>query len=130
MRHQSSPKNRFYQACEKFGCLFAFLIIGASMIGSMWVCANIFDLGMEPSCLITFAMMVAVGFILHLYTADADGRGKGKKGKPKSINPHSEDDEPVLDDGDLLCWKCGSNMIFRYKDGKCMCQSCGFIFSE
>ena len=102
------------------------------MIASKWVCIYIFDLDKEPSCLITFAMMVFVGFVLHLYTseADSDGRGKSKKGKPKSINPHSEDNEPVLDDGDLMCWKCGSNMIYRYKDGTRICQDCGFIFGE
>lgn len=129
--NSASRQGWFYRAYTKFGCLFAFLIIGATMIASMWVCVTIFDLGMEPSCLITFAMMVIIGFVLHLYTSEAcGGRGKGKRRKPKSINPHSEDDEPVLDDGDLLCWKCGSNMILRYEDGTCMCQSCGFIFSE
>lgn len=129
--NSASRQGRFYRAYTKFGCLFAFLIIGATMIGAMWVCINIFDLGMEPSCLITFAMMVIIGFVLNLYTSKAGGeRGKGKRRKPKSTNPHSEDDEPVLDDGDLICWKCGSNMILRYEDGTCMCQSCGFIFSE
>lgn len=132
MKHQSSKKNCIYQAYERFGCLFGFLVIGVTMIASMWVCIYIFDLDKEPSCLITFAMMVIVGFVLHLYTseADSDGRGKSKKGKPKSINPHSEDDEPVLDDGDLMCWKCGSNMIYRYKDGTRICLDCGFIFGE
>ena len=131
MKQKSSSKNGIHQAYEKYGCLFAFLIIGATMIESMWGCIHIFDLGMEPSCLITFAMMVIVGFVLHLCTSAAnDGRVKGQKGKIKSINPRSEDDEPVLDDGDLLCWKCGSNLILRYEDGTCMCQSCGFIFGE
>ena len=116
---------------EKFGCLFAFLIIVMSMIASMWVCIYIFDLDKEPSCLITFAMMVIVGFILHLYTSEADaGREKRNKRKSKSINPQSEDDEPILDNGDLMCWKCGSNMIYRYKDGTRICQDCGYIFGE
>lgn len=132
MKHQSSKKNCICQPYERFGCLFGFLVIGVTMIASMWVCIYIFDLDKEPSCLITFAMMVIVGFVLHLYTseADSDGCGKSKKGKPKSINPHSEDNEPVLDDGDLMCWKCGSNMIYRYKDGTRICQDCGFIFGE
>ena len=127
---KDETQNWAYRLYRRFGCLFVFSVVMATMLLFSYLTISVFQLNEALALFIVILSMFMVGGVFHHYTTGVDGRMTEKRNRSYKPTISSAEDEPVLDNGDLLCWKCGSNMIYRYKDGTRMCLSCGFIFGE
>ena len=111
-----------YRTYQKFGCLFIFAVIAATLLLSGYLSIRVFHLSSVISCVVIIAALFIVGFICHHYTTGTDKRIHNNRHKYHTYAGHNI--PPVC------CPVCGSHNIGPTDSGDYVCIDCGLRWMQ
>ena len=115
-----------YKAYRKFGCLFIFVVLFATLFLSSYLTISVFNLDEGLSFIIVFVSLFVVPLIFHHYTTGIDKKLQKEKSKRK-VNPFIYSD---YNHYPVCCPQCGSNNIGPADDGDFVCIDCGLHWHQ